>query len=108
VDHLKEQAAMNYLSRPLERVRTALFGRRAPGKHRRATATPVVPRVVHDQPTPGDWGARLDAARVRRAATPVTAAFEDMGALVRPYLFTPEERQQACRAARLDAWQATR
>lgn len=99
---------MRFLPRPLERVRTVLFGPRTPGRHRRGHVPAVVPRIVHDQPTPEVWGARVVAARAGRAAAPVPSAVEVTGALVRPYVFTPEEWRQVRLSARQDAWQVTR
>jgi hypothetical protein len=98
---------MQYLSHALERV-TVIFRPRTPGKHSRAYVAPsVMPTVVYDQPTPDVRSARVMAAQVRRAAAPVPPAVEDMGALVRPYLFTPEERRQVHLSARLERmrWQ---
>lgn len=79
-----------YVSRLLERVR-AVSGRRSPGRHSAA----YVPPVVANRPTPDVRGAR------------VVPLAEDVGGLVRPYLFTPDEWRRARLAARLERvwWQ---
>jgi hypothetical protein len=96
------------LSRSLERVRTALFRRRRPGRHRRAVLPSLAPKTVHAQPTPEVWGARIVTARAGRAAARAPLDVEDTSAPIRPYLLTPEEWRQARMSARRDAWQAMR
>lgn len=99
------------LSRTLERVRAA-FRRRPPARHRRPAMPPVAPHAVPQQLAPDVWGARLVTARGHRrgghaqgeawqpqlqpcAQWSPPASWEDAGAIVRPYVIPPEERQHA-------------
>lgn len=97
------------LSRTLERVRAA-FRRRMPARHRRPATPSVAPHAVPRQLAPDVWGARPVTARGHRrdghaqgeawqpqpcARWSPPASWEDAGAMVRPYVIPPEERQHA-------------
>jgi hypothetical protein len=90
-------------TQPLERVRAALFGRRAPGKHSRSTPPQGAPQTRRNRPSPDVWGARLVTARRQRRerhAPPVQprAEWEPTGALVRPYVAALGEAPRTARA----------
>jgi hypothetical protein len=94
-----------YVSRLLERVRAALFGRRTPGRRSRPAAPTQAP-VSSLRPTPEMWGAVLELARIRRAGrTPAPPdSHHDQGevpALVRAYVLPPGERQYTLCARQL-------
>lgn len=111
---------MQCLSRTLERVRAALFGRRTPGRHSTDYEPPAAPQAPRRRPTPDVWGARLVTVRTthrdrhaqgeawqpqpqERAEWFPPADWEHTGALVRPFVLSPEERQLA-----LSAWKFTK
>lgn len=107
------------VSRTLERVRAALFGRRTPGKHTRTAPPQEAPQTPSHQPSPNVWGARLVTARrtrKERHALPVPATqpqpraqwfpprpWEDTGAMVRPYVANLGDTPRNARAAAQEA-----
>jgi hypothetical protein len=80
---------MHYLSRQLERVRSALLGGHTPGRHSRTDAGPIAPVA---RLSPDVRGARLVTAPIPQAQPEPRAQWfppadwEDTGAVVRPYV----------------------